>query len=185
MPRLAGKKALITAAGQGIGRASALAFAAEGAEVIATDIDTDSLAGLEREALEQGAGLATRPLDVTDPAAIAAIAGELGALDVLFNCAGLVHHGRSQAEREHRGRNSRKFDTGRVHSYPPCKAEQVVIRRTASCFADRRPRSRRSISWFYLGKKWYGAARRLARQPRGCKNAVRQAFAMRAAGVSR
>ena len=103
MARLAGKKALITAAGQGIGRATALAFAAEGAEVIATDIDTDALAGLERAALERGAlergalergaGLATRPLDVTDPAAIAAIAGELGALDVLFNCAGLVHHG--------------------------------------------------------------------------------------------
>ena len=84
MARLAGKKALITAAGQGIGRATALAFAAEGAEVIATDIDTDALAGLEREALEQ---------DVTDSAAIAAIADELGALDVLFNCAGLVHHG--------------------------------------------------------------------------------------------
>ena len=98
MARLAGKKALITAAGQGIGRATALAFAAEGAEVIATDIDTDALAGLERAALERGAlergaGLATRPLDVTDPAAIAAIADDLGALDVLFNCAGLVHHG--------------------------------------------------------------------------------------------
>ena len=93
MARLAGKKALITAAGQGIGRATALAFAAEGAEVIATDIDTGALAALEREALERGAGLATRPLDVTDPAAIAAIADELGTLDVLFNCAGLVHHG--------------------------------------------------------------------------------------------
>ena len=87
-PRLAGKKALITAAGQGIGRATVLAFAAEGAQVIATDIDADLLDDLAREA-----GIEPRTLDVTDPAAIAALAGDLGALDVLFNCAGLVHHG--------------------------------------------------------------------------------------------
>ncbi len=93
MARLAGKKALITAAGQGIGRATALAFAAEGAEVIATDISAAALATLEREALKQKAGLSTRPLDVTDPEAIAAIARDLGRLDVLFNCAGYVHHG--------------------------------------------------------------------------------------------
>jgi 2-keto-3-deoxy-L-fuconate dehydrogenase len=88
MPRLAGKTALVTAAGQGIGRATARAFAAEGAQVIATDIDTEALESLEREA-----ALSTRPLDVTDPAAIAAVARDLGALDVLFNCAGHVHHG--------------------------------------------------------------------------------------------
>lgn len=86
--RLAGKKALITAAGQGIGRATALAFAAEGAEVIATDIDAGPLEALAREAR-----IETRALDVTDPAAIAAIARDVGALDVLFNCAGYVHHG--------------------------------------------------------------------------------------------
>ncbi len=88
--RLKGKKALITAAAQGIGRASALAFAGEGATVIATDIDTAKLEALKREAKGQ---LETRKLDVTDAAAIAALAQELGALDVLFNCAGFVHHG--------------------------------------------------------------------------------------------
>ncbi len=86
--RLAGKQALVTAAGQGIGRATALAFAAEGAQVVATDIDAGPLDSLAREA-----GIAPRALDVTDPAAIAALARDLGALDVLFNCAGFVHHG--------------------------------------------------------------------------------------------
>ncbi len=86
--RLAGKKALITAAGLGIGRATALAFAAEGAQVIATDIDAGPLEALAREA-----EIEIRTLDVTDPAAIAAIARDLGAIDVLFNCAGYVHHG--------------------------------------------------------------------------------------------
>lgn len=86
--RLAGKKALITAAGQGIGHATALAFAAEGAQVIATDISEEKLAQLA-----EGTRIATRRLDVTDPAAIAAVAREIGALDVLFNCAGMVHHG--------------------------------------------------------------------------------------------
>jgi 2-keto-3-deoxy-L-fuconate dehydrogenase len=84
--RLKGKKALVTAAGQGIGRATALAFAAEGAAVIASDIDDAKLAGLP-------AGVARRRLDVTDGAAVAALARELGALDVLFNGAGFVHHG--------------------------------------------------------------------------------------------
>ncbi len=86
--RLAGKQALVTAAGQGIGRATALAFAAEGAQVVATDIDAGALDSLAREAT-----LETRSLDVTDPAAIATLARDLGALDVLFNCAGFVHHG--------------------------------------------------------------------------------------------
>lgn len=86
--RLAGKTALITAAGQGIGQATALAFAAEGARVIATDIAEDKLARLA-----QAAPVTTRRLDVTDPTEIAAAAAEIGALDVLFNCAGTVHHG--------------------------------------------------------------------------------------------
>jgi 2-keto-3-deoxy-L-fuconate dehydrogenase len=85
--RLAGKRALVTAAAQGIGRATALAFAAEGASVLATDIAQDKLAPLA-DAL-----IATRHLDVTDEGAITALADELGPLDVLFNCAGFVHHG--------------------------------------------------------------------------------------------
>jgi 2-keto-3-deoxy-L-fuconate dehydrogenase len=85
--RLTGKRALVTAAAQGIGRATALAFAAEGASVLATDVAEDRLAPLA-DAL-----IATRRLDVTDDDAIAALAGELGPLDVLFNCAGFVHHG--------------------------------------------------------------------------------------------
>jgi 2-keto-3-deoxy-L-fuconate dehydrogenase len=88
--RLKGKVALITAAAQGIGRASALAFAAEGARVVATDIDMGKLEALKRDA--RGT-LDIRRLDVTDAGAIVALAGELGAIDVLFNCAGYVHHG--------------------------------------------------------------------------------------------
>ena len=82
--RLAGKTILITAAGQGIGRASALACAAEGARVIATDREAGLLDGL---------GMETRPLDVTDAAAIAGLAATLPPLDGLFNCAGVVHNG--------------------------------------------------------------------------------------------
>ena len=85
--RLDGKRALVTAAGQGIGRATALAFAAEGASVLATDIAEAKVADLAE------AFVATRRLDVTDPAAIAALADELGPIDILFNCAGFVHHG--------------------------------------------------------------------------------------------
>ena len=87
--RLAGKTAVITAAGAGIGRAAALAFAAEDARVWATDIDEPALAALG----EADRRIATRRLDVADTPAIAALAGELGAIDVLFNCAGFVHHG--------------------------------------------------------------------------------------------
>jgi 2-keto-3-deoxy-L-fuconate dehydrogenase len=87
--RLKGKVALVTAAGQGIGRAIAAAFAAEGARVIATDLDAGKLKGLR--AAERGA------LDVRSTAAVEALAKEVGrkygALDVLANCAGFVHHG--------------------------------------------------------------------------------------------
>ena len=85
--RLAGKTALVTAAGQGIGRASALAMAAEGARVYATDVNPAALAGLS------GADVVTRVLDVLDDAAIRTTIQELPPLDVLFNCAGFVHHG--------------------------------------------------------------------------------------------
>jgi 2-keto-3-deoxy-L-fuconate dehydrogenase len=91
--RLQGKRALVTAAGQGIGKATALAFAAEGAQVTATDIDAGALSALAQEAGAKEAGIETRILDITDPDAIAAIARDLGAIDVLFNCAGYVHHG--------------------------------------------------------------------------------------------
>jgi 2-keto-3-deoxy-L-fuconate dehydrogenase len=86
--RLAGKTAVITAAAQGIGRACVEAYLCEGARVIATDLNINTLA-----ALADHANLVRRPLDVTDSAAVGALAGELGAIDVLFNCAGFVHHG--------------------------------------------------------------------------------------------
>jgi len=86
--RLTGKKALVTAAAQGIGRAAALAFAAEGASVVATDINAAKLAEIGT-----AGGIATRTLDVRDGAAIAAAATEIGAVDVLLNAAGFVHHG--------------------------------------------------------------------------------------------
>ncbi|MDD0839043.1 SDR family oxidoreductase [Curvibacter sp. HBC61] len=86
--RLKGKTALVTAAGQGIGRAAALALAAEGAEVWATDLNTDLLA-----AYQGVPRVHTRRLDVLDKAAIQALVAELPRLDVLFNCAGFVHSG--------------------------------------------------------------------------------------------
>ncbi|CAM3782105.1 2-keto-3-deoxy-L-fuconate dehydrogenase [Pseudomonas reidholzensis] len=82
---LNGKRVLITAAGQGIGLASAQAFAAAGAEVIGTDINLD---GLRDEP-----GIQARLLDVTSASAIEALCAELGDIDVLFNCAGYVHSG--------------------------------------------------------------------------------------------
>ena len=88
--RLQGKTAVVTAAAQGIGRASALAFAGEGGCVIATDLDLDKLGALAKEG---GAGIVTRKLDVTDAGGITALAAELGTIDVLMNCAGFVHHG--------------------------------------------------------------------------------------------
>ena len=84
--RLAGKTAFITAAAQGIGRATALAYAAEGARVIATDVNEAGLAGLGQE-------IETQRLDMTDGAAVASAVQAAGPLDVLFNCAGFVHQG--------------------------------------------------------------------------------------------
>jgi 2-keto-3-deoxy-L-fuconate dehydrogenase len=86
--RLAGKKALVTAAAQGIGEATARAFAAEGAEVVATDINEERL----RE-LDGTSGLVTRRLDVTRSDEVVRAAEEIGAVQVLFNCAGFVHQG--------------------------------------------------------------------------------------------
>ncbi len=86
--RLSGKTVLVTAAAQGIGRATALAFAREGADVIATDVNLEKLSELEGTQ-----GLKVRALDVLDTQAIQSLASELGAVDALVNCAGYVHHG--------------------------------------------------------------------------------------------
>ena len=87
MGRLSGKTAVVTAAGQGIGRATALMMAAEGARVIGTDVNPVTLAELAQEGIE------TRHLDVLDPASIAAAVAAVGAPDILFNCAGFVAAG--------------------------------------------------------------------------------------------
>ena len=86
--RLEGKTALVTAAAQGMGRAGALAFAREGARVIATDVDAAGLASLASTP-----GITTTKLDVLDDAAVQAFAESTGAVDILFNCAGWVHQG--------------------------------------------------------------------------------------------
>ncbi len=83
--RLAGKSALVTAAGQGIGRAAARLFAAEGASVWATDLNVELLRNLQ--------GCQTCHLDVRDRSEIEATLAQTGPLDVLFNCAGYVHSG--------------------------------------------------------------------------------------------
>lgn len=87
MGRLEGKTCLLTAAGQGIGKASALAMVREGARVIATDINEAAFADLE------AAGCETKVLNVREPQSIAAAVASIGALDVLFNCAGFVAGG--------------------------------------------------------------------------------------------
>jgi len=85
--RLAGKTAFCTAAAQGIGRATALAFAAEGARVIATDLNGAKVAEITSPAIE------TFALDVLDKDAVVAAAARVGTVDILFNCAGFVHQG--------------------------------------------------------------------------------------------
>jgi NAD(P)-dependent dehydrogenase (short-subunit alcohol dehydrogenase family) len=86
--RLKGKRALVTAAGQGMGRAAVLAFVREGAKVIATDIDANLL-----KLYAGDSSVSTTRLDVTDEQAIAKIVESTGAVDILFNCAGWVHQG--------------------------------------------------------------------------------------------
>ena len=86
--RLEGKTIFLTAGAQGVGRASALALAAEGAQVWATDVNAKLLSELDRVPR-----IKTRALDVTDDAAVEAVVKEVGPIDVLFNCVGYVHQG--------------------------------------------------------------------------------------------
>ena len=88
MDRLKGKRAFLTACGAGIGRATAIAFASEGAEVIATDLKPELIADLKSHGVA-----ATDSLDVRSTEAVNAIARKYGAVDILYNCAGFVHHG--------------------------------------------------------------------------------------------
>jgi 2-keto-3-deoxy-L-fuconate dehydrogenase len=88
MDRLKGKRAFLTACGAGIGRATAIAFASEGAEVIATDLKPELIADLKSRGIA-----ATDSLDVRSTEAVNAIAKKYGAVDILYNCAGFVHHG--------------------------------------------------------------------------------------------
>ena len=87
--RLAGKTAVVTSAAQGIGRASVLAMVAEGASVVATDINVSALAGLARES----SAIRVMRLDVTKNEEVEKVAAAMGAPDVLFNCSGFVHSG--------------------------------------------------------------------------------------------
>ena len=87
-PTLQGKTALVTAAAQGIGRSSALALAAAGARVIATDIDEEKIATLRKNE-----GIRVCRMDVRDPSSVASTVALAGTVDILFNCAGFVHHG--------------------------------------------------------------------------------------------
>jgi 2-keto-3-deoxy-L-fuconate dehydrogenase len=87
MTRLAGKTAFVTAAAQGIGRATALAFAAAGAQVVATDLNGAKVAEIA------GPQIRTFALDATDPNAVNAAAKDAGPVDILFNCVGFVHQG--------------------------------------------------------------------------------------------
>ena len=89
MGRLAGKSAFVTSAGAGIGRASAIAMAQEGATVTATDIDEAALESLGASS----ENITTFKLDALDPDAIKAAAERVGAPDILFNCSGFVHNG--------------------------------------------------------------------------------------------
>ena len=86
--RLKGKRAFVTAGAAGIGRATAIAFAREGATVFATDIDEKGLASLASEGISE-----TARLDVRDTAAVTTMAKRVGPVDILFNAAGFVHHG--------------------------------------------------------------------------------------------
>ena len=107
---------MITAAGAGIGRSSALAFAREGASVWATDIDTKAL----RQLTEANAAIRWLKMDVTDSRAVCAVVNAIGRIDVLFNCAGIVHDGDILACRESDWDNS--FDVNVKSCYRTIRA---------------------------------------------------------------
>jgi 2-keto-3-deoxy-L-fuconate dehydrogenase len=114
--RLRSKIAVITAAGQGIGRATALRFADEGATVWATDINQEALKSLAGE----NPAIQTRILDVRSTEAVNALAAEIGVIDVLFNCAGFVHQGDIFACTEEDWAFS--FDLNVTSMYRTCRA---------------------------------------------------------------
>lgn len=114
--RLRGKIAVLTAAGQGIGRAAALAFAREGASVWATDVNEAALAELVSACKD----IHARRLDVRDPEAIEALFADIGVVDVLFNCAGYVHHGSILQCSRHDW--DRSFDINVTSMYHTCRA---------------------------------------------------------------
>jgi len=114
--RLAGKSVLITAAGQGIGRATALRFLAEGATVWATDINQAALDTLAAEK----PSIHTRILNVRDSASVIAVAEQIGTIDVLFNCAGYVHQGTVLECSEHDWDVS--YDLNVTSMYRTCRA---------------------------------------------------------------
>jgi 2-keto-3-deoxy-L-fuconate dehydrogenase len=114
--RLSGKSALITGAGQGIGRAAALRFAAEGAQVWATDINTDAIDALAAE----HHAISPRTLDVRSETAASTLAEEIGTLDILFNCAGYVHQGNILACTPEDW--ERSFDINVSSMYRTCRA---------------------------------------------------------------
>ena len=93
MSKLKGKTCVVTAAGQGIGRATAEMMAREGGRVIATDINSETLAQVAEQTTGVDTPIEAQVLDVTDAEAITAFAEQTGAIDVLFNCAGFVHNG--------------------------------------------------------------------------------------------
>ena len=114
--RLQGKTAFLTAAGQGIGRETAILFAREGARVLATDVNQEALDALARES----DGIETLRLDVTDPRAIAELFQQRPFFDVVFNCAGYVHQGSILDCQEPEWRRS--FDINVDSMYRICRA---------------------------------------------------------------
>ena len=144
--RLAGKTALLTASGQGIGRATAEAFLAEGARVIATDLDKAKLAGLE--------GAECHALDVRSTEAVEALARAVGPVDVLFNCAGYVHHGSilecSEADWDFLLRPQRQIDAsdhqGRAARHAGARPRLDRQRRVRRLVGARHPRTATSTA---------------------------------------
>ncbi|KAK6168908.1 hypothetical protein SNE40_020066 [Patella caerulea] len=131
MGRLDGKTVVLTAAAQGIGRASAEAFAREGARVIATDINVDKL-----KELDSIKGIETYKLDVTNMAEIESLAAKIDIVDVLFNCAGYVHNG-TLLETDEKGWDM-SFDINVKSMYRMCKIfiPKMISRGEPACIIN-------------------------------------------------